>query len=117
MSDRVAATAALYALFLAGWAAALALRRRGPSPALALGAVLLQLTLVGQALGSLAAWAGDARPAEPAEHGGYLVASVAVLPASWAYGGGGRPRCAVVAVAAAALAVVCLRLSATWDGA
>lgn len=117
MSERVAATAALWSLVVAAWASLLAFRGRAPTPALAAGAVLLQLTLAAQAVGSLAAWTvGGSGPALPAEHGGYLAASVLVLPLAWAYGrgAGARGHAAVVAAACAALAVVCVRLAATW---
>lgn len=116
MSARVAATASLYAAFLAAWAAGLALRGRGPSRALVAGAILLELTLVAQAVASLVAWLGDGAPAAPAEHGGYLAASVLLGPLACAYARGERAASAVLGVGALALAVVSLRLRATWVG-
>jgi len=115
MSDRVAATAALYALALAGWALARAVRGRPPSAALVLGAVLLELTLVGQALACARAWMGGESPGAPAEHAGYLLVSVVLLPLASGYAAGTRWASSVVALAAAALAVVAVRLTATWS--
>jgi len=116
VSDRLVAATALYALVLAAWAAALAVRGRAPAPALAAGALLLQGAVVAQALGSVVAWAAGDPPAASAEHGGYLVVAVLVLPAAWAYAGGapGGWRSAVAGAAAAALAVVTVRLWTTW---
>jgi len=118
VSDRVAATAALWALLVAVWALTLCARGRRPSPGLAVAAGLLELTVLAQAAAAAAAWSGGPGPAAPAEFGPYLAVSVLLGPLAWAYARGASPRAqtGVLAVAAVALAVVCARLAATWRG-
>jgi hypothetical protein len=116
VSERLATTIALYAIFLAGWAmlSALAVRERGP--ALTAGLVVLELALVVQALLAGGTLLGGHRPEEAAVFSGYLAVSVAILPAVG--GRAGRRRASdtlVVAIACVALAVVCWRLVVTWE--
>ena len=80
VSGRLAATISLYAVFCAAVLAfgAVAGRERGPLELASLAA--LELALVAQAVGAVIALAGGERASEPATFGGYLVASVAILP-------------------------------------
>lgn len=111
MSGRATATCALYAGFLACWALATAVRRRRPSPYLALGAALLEAALALGALLGLATLGGP----EPAVHAGYLLGSVLALPLGLliarAPDGGLDP--APLAVCLAALTIVIVRVGAT----
>ena len=112
MTGRAATTAALYCGFLALWALGDAVLRREPSPYLLLGGAVLEVALLGGAITGATELdqAGDA-----AVHGGYLVASVALLPLGrlLARDRDGRLSPAPLAVALVALAVVVLRAKAT----
>jgi hypothetical protein len=112
VTGRAAATAALYCGFLACWALGDAVLRREPSPYLLLGGALLEVALLGGAAvgASELDGVGDATV-----HGGYLVASVALLPLGLllARDRDGRLAPAPLAVALIALAVVILRTKAT----
>jgi hypothetical protein len=113
MTGRPATTAALYAGFLALWAFGDAVLRREPSPYLLLGGAVLEAALlVGAVIG--ATGLGDDRQ-DAAVHGGYLAASVALLPVGLLLGRDrdGRLAPAPLAVALIALAVVILRGKAT----
>ena len=115
MSESLNSAVALYAVVLGVWALVSALRgsplARGQLAAL----VALELGLALQAVIALAGLALGSDPREPATSLGYLAASVLILPAvipsarsrsRWDTG--------VIAVVCLALAVVCLRLRATW---
>jgi hypothetical protein len=113
VTGRLATTAALYAGFLALWALGDAIGRRQPSPYLLLGGAVLEAGLLaGAAVG--ASELGEAGQ-DAAVHGGYLVASVALLPIGLllARDRDGRLAPAPLAVALIALAVVVLRAKAT----
>jgi hypothetical protein len=113
MTGRGATAAALYAGFLALWALGDAVRRRDPSPYLLLGGALLEAALVGGAVvGATELGQGDQNAAV---HGGYLAASVLLLPLGLlpARDRDGRLAPAPLAVALFALAVVVLRAKAT----
>ncbi len=113
MTGRGASAAALYAGFLALWALGDAVRRREPSPYLLLGAAMLEAVLVGGAVIG-ATELGEAGQDAPF-HGGYLAASVVLLPLGLllARDRDGRLAPAPLAVALVALAVVVLRAKAT----
>lgn len=113
MTGRAATTAALYAGFLALWALGDALRRREPSPYLLLGGAVLEVVLLGGA--AVGASELGARGQDAPVHGGYLIASVALLPLGLLLGRDreGRIAPAPLAVALVALAVVILRAKAT----
>jgi len=112
VTGRAATTAALYCGFLAVWALGDAIARRRPSPYLVLGGALLEVALItGAAIGSSKLdQSGDA-----AVHGGYLVASVVLLPLGLllARDRDGNLAPAPLAVALVALAIVVLRAKAT----
>ncbi len=113
MTGRDATAAAVYAGFLALWALGDAIRRREPSPYLLLGGALLEAVLIGgAAVGASKLGEGDQNGAV---HGGYLAASVALLPIGLllARDRDGRLAPAPLAVALVALAVVVLRAKAT----
>jgi hypothetical protein len=113
----------LYAALLAGWALVVAVMRRRPGPGLLGGLVLLELTLVAQAVLDGIGLAAGHRVAEPATHLGYLVTSVVLLPLLLGLTrpprrAGSRPvaaglTAAVIVVACAAVVVVDARLVAT----
>ena len=113
MTGRAATTAALYAGFLALWAFGDAVRRREPSPYLLLGGALLEAALIGGAVVGASELGEDSQSA--AVHGGYLAASVVLLPLGLllARDRDGRLAPAPLAVAFLALAIVILRAKAT----
>jgi hypothetical protein len=113
MTGRAATAAALYAGFLALWALGDAVQRREPSPYLLLGGALLEVTLLGGAVVGATELGGGGQDA--AVHGGYLAASVLLLPLGLllARDRDGRLAPAPLAVALIALAVVILRAKAT----
>jgi hypothetical protein len=113
MTGRAATAAALYAGFLALWALGDAMGRREPGPYLLLGGAVLEAALIGgAAFGASELGAGDQ---DAAVHGGYLAASVVLLPLGLllARDRDGRLAPAPLAVALLALAVVVLRTKAT----
>jgi hypothetical protein len=112
VSGRPATACALYAGFLASWSLGAAIRRRDPSPYLLLGAALLEAVLV---LGALVGATQLGGVGDPAVHGGYLLASVLLLPAGLllARDPAGRLAPAPLAVALVALAVVIVRVEQT----
>lgn len=118
MSDRLAATIGLYAVFCAGvlgTRAALA-HERGPLEFASIAA--LELALAVQAAAVLIAIGGGDRPVDGATFGGYLAASLVILPLGVA---GLRDRSSrwdgiALALLCLALAVVVWRLDATWAG-
>lgn len=113
MTGRAATVAALYAGFLALWALGDAVGRREPSPYLLLGGALLEAALIGGVVvGATELGTGDQ---DAAVHGGYLAASVVLLPigALLARDREGRLLPAPLAIALIALAVVVLRTKAT----
>jgi hypothetical protein len=115
MSDRLAATITLYGLFLAAFALLPLVAGARPGPVFIAGTVLFELALAGQAVAAAIAWAGGHEPGEPSVFAGYLLASVAVLPAAAAFGERRTAwDIAVVAVACIALAVVSQRMAAVW---
>jgi hypothetical protein len=99
---------------VAGTAAALA---HTVGDRLTAAALVLELAAGIQAAASLAALVGGAQPAEPATAYGYLVASVAILPAALSAASGERSPwgAAMLAVGALAISVVALRLYAVWS--
>jgi len=113
VTGRAATTAALYAGFLTLWALGDAVRRREPSPYLLLGGALLEVVLLGGAMvGTTELGEVDGNAAV---HGGYLAASVLLLPLGLLLtrGRDGRLAPGPLAVALVALAIVVLRAKAT----
>jgi hypothetical protein len=116
VSDRLATTITLYGLFLAAWSIAPLLIGLRPGPTLIAGGILFELALLGQAVGASIVWAGGHHePNEPTVFAGYLLASIAILPAASAFA---QRRSAwdyaVVAAACVAVAVVSWRMTVTW---
>ncbi|WP_328444498.1 hypothetical protein [Amycolatopsis sp. NBC_00438] len=76
-------------------------------------AVLIELALLAQAIAGLAS---AHHPAEPGTHVAYLLTSLAILPAALAWGARDTTRSAgaLLAVALLTLAVLVIRLQATW---
>ena len=113
VTGRTATAAALYAGFLALWALGDAVGRREPNSYLLLGGALLEAALIGGAVvGATELGTGDQ---DGAVHGGYLAASVVLLPFGLllARDRDGRLAPAPLAVALLALAIVVLRTKAT----
>lgn len=113
MTGRAAAACALYAAFLAVWAFAGVLLRRGAGSYLLLSMALLEATLlVGTAASALQL---PAMAGEVAVHAGYVVASVLILPIGvlLARTADRELDSATLAVALLALAVVVVRVDAT----
>jgi hypothetical protein len=113
VTGRAASAAALYAGFLALWALGDAVRRREPSPYLLLGAVLLEVALLGGAIFNATELGAPGQ--DTPVHTGYLIGSVVLLPLGLllARDRDGRLAPAPLAVALLALAVVILRAKAT----
>lgn len=113
MTGRGATAAALYAGFLALWALGDAVRRREPNPYLLLGGALLEALLIGGA--AVGATDLGEEDQNAAVHGGYLAASVLLLPLGLllARDRDFRLAPAPLAVALIALAIVVLRAKAT----
>jgi hypothetical protein len=114
VSDRLATTITLYGLFLAVWSLTPLLLGVRPGPTLLAGGVLFELALMAQAIGAAIAWGGGHEPSEPGVFAGYMLASVAVLPATtalaerrsaWDY--------AILSAACVALAIVSRRMTVT----
>ncbi len=120
MSAHLATTLALYALGLGGWAALTALGAPR-TPALLASLVLLEAGALVQAGLDLAGLAGGHHPAERATHLGYVAASVLLLPIVLSSASPervfGRWDAAIACVGCLGMAVVALRLRATWAAA
>jgi hypothetical protein len=113
VTGRAATATALYAGFLALWALGDAVGRREPGAYLLLGGALLEAALIGGAIvGATELGTGDQ---DATVHGGYLAASVVLLPLGLLLGRDrdGRLVPAPLAVALIALAIVVLRTKAT----
>jgi uncharacterized membrane protein len=115
VSERLATTITLYGLFVAAWSLLPLVFGARPGPTLIAGGVLFELALTAQAVAAAITWAGGHEPNEPGVFAGYVLASVAVLPAASAFA---QRRSAwdyaIVAAACVALAVVSWRMTVTW---
>ncbi len=116
MSVSLARTVALYAGGLALFSLFTAARGRGLGRAHAGAAVVLGLGAALDALVAGAAVLAGERPAEPVPFAGYLLLSVLAMPVGWGYAGRTARGwdAAVLALAAGALGVICVRLARTW---
>lgn len=116
MSTPLVAAAALYALFLSAWAAARGIRGEPPGGMLPLGLVLLEsVQLIQAAIVAAVLLASAQTVAEPAVLGGYLLASVALIPLSAVYDRGASGwNSFIVIVALIGLAVVDWRMTELW---
>lgn len=115
MSQSLTLAVVLYGLALALWAAITAATNRPRPHTQTAGLIVLELALLGQAALDLASPAtGHHRP-EPATHLGYLLTSLAILPACAAYLHNDRSRwaSATIAVACLTLCIVSIRLQTT----
>jgi hypothetical protein len=116
MSESLAHTVALYAAGLTLFLLAGAVFGRGLGRAQAGAAVVLG---AGAGLDALIATGGlvaGRRPVEAVPFAGYLLLSVAIVPAGWAYARSSSRGwdSATLALATGALCVICLRLERTW---
>jgi hypothetical protein len=116
LSQSLAITTALYALCLAGMCVVRAVVGRPPDELTAGAFIVLAAALVLQAvLGGLELARGY-EPPHPSTAIGYLVASVVIVPIVGPAAASERSRwgAMMLAVAAVAVAVVSIRLAATW---
>jgi hypothetical protein len=104
-----------YAVGLGLYTAALALTGRSRPPLVAVGAVVLEMALLVQAIIDLAALIGGDHESESAANVGYLLTSLAILPVigSITRLDQGRWATAIVSFGFALLAVITLRLQQT----
>lgn len=118
MSERFATTVALYAVFCAAVLSVGALRGKERGPVELACLVALEVALFCQVIGALVAVGGGERPAEEATFGGYLVASIVVLPigGTWLADRTSRWDGLGLAAICLGLGVVVWRLFATWTG-
>jgi hypothetical protein len=116
MSESLAQTVALYAAGLTAFSLVTAVRGRGLGRVHAAGAVVLGAGAALDGLIATAAVATGARPAEPVPFSAYLLLSVLAVPVGWRYArAAGRGwDAAALALATAALGVICVRLGRTW---
>jgi hypothetical protein len=117
MRASLALTAAIYAAGLAAWSGWCAVADAGRPRVLSGALVVLECALVLHgALGAVALIAGSV-PAEPAVYGGYLVASVVLIPAvaAGAADRGSRWDHVILAIGCVATAAVALRMLAIAD--
>ncbi len=115
MSDSLNRAIALYAAGLGVWALLSLARGKGLAQGHLGALIVLEVALLGQALAALASVALGSRPGETATYLGYLAASVLLVPVvAPAARAGSRWDAGVIAVVCLALAVVCVRLRATW---
>lgn len=112
----VAVPIAVYALTAAAIAAVRSARGMAPDRTLVGTTILLELALLGQALGAAIAVAAGHDVGEPVPFGAYLAGSVIALPAAALYAGRENDRwdTAVLAVVCVAIAAIVLRLLAIW---
>lgn len=106
-------------LLLAAWAVLQAALDRRVSGAQLLGCAVLEVALVGQAVGGVVALAVTDRPVEPVTFVGYQLTLVLMLPLGvfWAIAERSRWGNGVLAVACAVVPVLLVRLGQIWAGA
>ena len=118
MTGPYATTITVVALLLGAWALVLVAANRPPAvPLLALGGVL-EMLLVGFALGGIVQMAGSDRHFARAEFVGYLLGCVAIPPiaAFWAWGEKSRAGTAVIALGFLITPIMVLRVQQVWAG-
>jgi hypothetical protein len=116
VSESLTDTVALYAGAVTVLLLATALVGRGLGRVHAATAVVLGAAAALGALIAVVAVAAGERPAEPVPFAGYLLLSVAAMPAGWAYARGSSRGwdAAALALATGALCVISVRLGRTW---
>jgi hypothetical protein len=116
MSKSLAQTIALYAAGLTAFSLLTAVRGRGLGRLHAAGAVVLGAGATLDALIAGGAVAAGSRPAEPIPFAAYLLLSVLAIPVGWRYARAADRGwdAAALALATAALGVICVRLGRTW---
>lgn len=118
MNSGLAIAVIVGSLLLAAWSLLTSARNRPPDLTHIVGAVVVELLVLTEAVAAIARIIDGARPAEPATFWGYLIASVLLLPAGVALALLERSRYGVVilGVAALVLPVLILRLQQVWSG-
>jgi hypothetical protein len=116
LSESLAAATAAYAALTGLWAATRAIKAGGVGRGLAGALVVLELAAVGQAIAALLALLGGHDLGRPGALAGYMLLSVAILPAVWPLSrDDARWGPATLAVGVAAFAVVTLRAYEVWS--
>lgn len=116
MSVSLLAACALYALALAAWSLLRAVAGRPPDGLPALGAVMLAgMQIIVAVIAAVTLLAGAAEPDEPASAWGYLAATAALLPITFALREDENGWDSVIlALGCIALAVADWRLTLVW---
>jgi len=123
--DRIAHVTGTYAtaitvvaLFLAAWTLISAAANRPRGVALLASGLVLEVLLLGFAIGGLVQMAGSDRDLARAEFVMYLVGALAIPPAAfvWAWGERSRAGTAVIALAFLITPVMILRVQQVWAG-
>jgi hypothetical protein len=106
------------ALLLAAWTLATAALRRHRGLSLFAGGVLLELLLVGFAVGGVVQMAGSDRDFARAEFVAYLLGALAIPPLAfvWAWGERSRSGAVVIALAFLITPVMVVRIQQVWAG-
>jgi hypothetical protein len=107
------------ALTLAVWAVVLLIVNRPPGAALIGAAAVLELVLVGFAVGGIVQMLGTDREFARAEFVGYLLACVAIVPAAvwWMKDEKTRAASGVLAVVFVVVPILVVRVQQVWAGA
>lgn len=106
------------ALLLAAWALVSAASNRPPSLLVLAAGLVLEVLLLGFAVGGVVQMAGTNRPFARVEFVGYLLGVVAILPLAfyWAWGEKSRSGTVVIALAFLIMPVMVLRVQQVWAG-
>ena len=106
------------ALVLSAWAFVLALLNNPPALPVFLGGALLELLLIGFAIGGIVQMTGTKQDFSRPEFVGYLLACSAILPVGflWARSEKSRAGVAVIGIAFLVVPVLILRVQQVWAG-
>lgn len=118
MTGTYATVVTIVALLFAAWALVSAALDRHPTLLVFGAGVLLEVLLLGFAVGGVVQMAGSDRTFARAEFVGYLVGCLAILPLAyfWAWGEKSRSGTVVIALAFLITPVMVLRIQQVWAG-
>ena len=119
MTGTYATALIVLALALAVWAVVLLVVNRPPGAALTGAAAVLEVVLIGFAVGGIVQMLGTDRDFARAEFVGYLLACVAIVPAAvwWMKDERTRAASGVLAVVFVVVPVLVVRVQQVWAGA